>query len=75
MSNDWMPDFETEIESGHRAVAGAAIFQALDQDGHTTYYVKYTPGLDDMTALGMMTAAVDTMRGDIQRRWRADEGE
>lgn len=75
MKNDWMPDFETDVEEGHVVVAGTAVFQAITEDGHTTYYVKHTPGLDDMTALGMLTAAVDTMRGEIQSRWRADEDE
>lgn len=73
MSNDWIPDFESGLDDGDVAVAAVVICQAITPDGRTTYYVKYTPGLDDMTAVGMLDAALGTLRDEIQSRWRNDD--
>lgn len=72
MANEWMPDFETALDEGHVAVAAVCVVQAIAEDGQTAYYVKHTPGLDDMTALGMLQSSIDTLRQQIQDRWEPD---
>ena len=72
MANEWMPDLDTSLDDGHVAVAAVCVIQAITTEGWTTYYVKNTPGMDDMTAIGMLTAALDTQRADVQRRWESD---
>jgi hypothetical protein len=72
VSNEWLPEL-TDLEDGHVAVAAVAVVQAITAEGFTTYYVKTTHGLDDMTCLGMLTAATDTQRSEVQRRWDTDD--
>lgn len=71
--NDWMPDFESRIDEGDVVVAGIGIFQAITPDGRPSYYIKYTPHLDDMMALGMLDSAAMSLREHIQSKWRSDE--
>lgn len=73
MSNEWLPDLETSLDDGDVAVAAVCIVQTITANGGTGYYVKYTPGLDDMTAVGMLDAALTTQRNSIQKRWVEDD--
>lgn len=71
MANEWLPELEP-LEEGHVAVAVVAVVQAITPEGYTTYYVRGTHGLDDMTSIGMLDSALQTQRNDIQRRWEGD---
>lgn len=71
--NEWLPSFESGIDEGHVAVSAIVVVHALQPDGQNSYYIKYTPGLDDLMALGMLDSAIHTLRAHIQERWKADE--
>jgi hypothetical protein len=61
------------LPEGAVMVTGAVVMiQYLDADGDHIWAMRTTDGVDQMTRLGALMAAADTLRKSVQDGWQED---
>jgi hypothetical protein len=54
------------IPEGVTPIEGVLVMKCMDSEGHTTFYMRYTTGIQIPEALGMCSMAVELMKAEVR---------
>ena len=63
----------TDLVDGYVPLEVVVLVKALDDEGHVTLVVKYSPDLSSVEALGMLTIARRTLEDNLAVDFEADD--
>lgn len=67
-------DNMADLPDGTVVVDAYAVIKVLDPDGGVGFHTRQTSDLSDWEALGMLIAATDKLRKQLQENWEPDDG-